>query len=87
MLAVQDKAKGNPSRTTRLAVLAAPLKPDRAPWYVWRNDVAPTLRRHFPADGWYWVPQGHGIAIYLAATYEDAVYELRTILEREAATA
>lgn len=66
--------QGRASR--RLALLAEPLKPARAPFYV-RLPVSPGLERTYPAAGWYWVPTGHSFAIYLGASFEVAAAELR----------
>lgn len=63
----------------RLAELSRPLKPEKAPYYV-RRPVPPGLERQFPADGWYWVPSGHHVAVYLAASFELAAHELHTLL-------
>lgn len=74
-----------PGRATqRLAALGAPLRPERAPWYV-RHPVPPGLERSFPADGWFWIPRGHHVAIFLGASFEIAAHELHTMVEREAA--
>jgi hypothetical protein len=59
----------------RLAQLAASLEPERAPYYV-RRPVPPGLERTFPAEGWYWVPHGHNVAVYLGASYELAYLAL-----------
>jgi hypothetical protein len=67
-------------RTRRLAALAAPLGPEKPPYYV-RRPVPPGLERSFPADGWYWVPKGHQVAVFLAASFELAAHELHTMLE------
>ena len=65
----------------RLATLAEPLLPERAPYYV-RRPVAPGLERQFPADGWYWVPADHSVAVFLGASFELASHELHSLLER-----
>lgn len=66
--------------TRRLATLAKPLKPERAPYYV-RRPVPPGLERQFPADGWYWVPAGHHVAVFLGGSFELAAHELHTLLK------
>ena len=68
--------------SNRLAVLAKPLKPEQEPWYV-RQPVTPGLERSFPAEGWYWIPQGLPAAVYLGASFEIAAHELRTLIDRE----
>jgi hypothetical protein len=65
----------------RLARLAAPLRPEREPYYV-RHPVPPGLERQFPADGWYWVPKGHVVAVYLAQSEHLAYHELLTLIKR-----
>ncbi len=65
----------------RLETLAAPLKPERAPWYV-RRPVSPGLERSFPADGWYWIPAGHPVAVFLGGSFEIAAHELYQLLEQ-----
>lgn len=76
--------EGRSSR--RLAQLAAPLHPVHAPWYV-RHPVAAGLEHQFPADGWYWIPEGLVLGVYLGASYELAAHELRNLIERELARA
>lgn len=66
----------------RLAALAAPLKPEKPPWYV-RRPVSPGLERSFPADGWYWIPPHGRVAVFLAASFELAAHELHTMLEQQ----
>lgn len=68
--------------STRLGTLAKPLKPERTPWYV-RWPVSPGLERSFPAEGWYWIPAGHPVAVYLAASFESAAHELRNMIDAE----
>jgi hypothetical protein len=67
----------------RLETLAAPLAPERPPYYV-RLPVNPGLEASFPAAGWYWVPAGHQFAVYLAASFETAAVQLHQ-LNQEAA--
>jgi hypothetical protein len=62
-------------------VLAGPLRPVHAPWYV-RHPVPAGIERQFPADGWYWVPSGHHVAIYLGSNYEIAAHELRLLVKQ-----
>jgi len=64
----------------RLAALARPLRPEKDPWYV-RRPVEPGLERSFPADGWYWIPEGHPVAVFLGASFELAAHELHSLLE------
>jgi hypothetical protein len=52
-----------------------------APYYV-RRPVSPGLERSFPADGWYWVPAGHHVAVFLGASFELAAHELHTMVEQ-----
>jgi len=66
----------------RLQALSKPLKPEKAPWYV-RLPVPPGLERQFPADGWYWVPAKHHVAVFLGASFEIAAHELHTQIEQE----
>lgn len=73
-------ASGRAAR--RLAELAAPLKPGRAPFYV-RPPVPPGLELAFPAPGWYWVPPGHAVAVYLAYSYAGAVVRLHQLTEAQ----
>jgi hypothetical protein len=74
--------------TRRLRELAQLLEPEAPPWYVRRAELPPTLRQHFPADGWYWVPHAHHVAVYAGATEIDVALMLhRMIDEREAADA
>lgn len=66
----------------RLAELAAPLRPERAPWYV-RLPIPPGLEETFPAPGWYWVPPGHPVAVYLGASFELAAVQLHKMIAAE----
>jgi hypothetical protein len=67
----------------RLAELAGQLGATQRPFYV-RRPIPPGLRRNFPAEGWYWVPKGHNVAVYLGASELDAHYELtQQILDQE----
>jgi hypothetical protein len=78
-------AQGRASR--RLAVLAAPLAPEREPFYV-RLPVAPGLETTYQAAGWYWVPRQHHTAVYLGGGFETAalaLYRLNAEQERTAA--
>jgi hypothetical protein len=59
----------------RLASLAAPLGPERTPYYV-QLPVTPGLEQHFPASGWYWVPHGHQTAAFLGASFDIAAVQL-----------
>lgn len=61
----------------RLAQLAAGLAPERKPYYVRRAEIPIALERAFPADGWYWVPADHHVAVFLGANFEIAAAELR----------
>lgn len=70
------------SAARRLAELAAPLSPVRVPFYV-RPPVGPGLEDTFPAPGWYWVPRGHPVAVYLAYSVERAAIELHKLAEAE----
>lgn len=63
----------------RLAELAQPLEPERPPYYV-RRPIPPALERAFPAEGWYWVPAEHHVAVFLAASFEAAAATLRETL-------
>lgn len=62
----------------RLAALAAPLEPERPPYYV-RLPVPPSLSDAFPAAGWYWVPHGHHVAVFLAASWDTAAVILHQL--------
>lgn len=69
----------------RLGALAAPLSPARAPYYV-RLPVSPGLESTFPAPGWYWVPEGHTNAVFLAADAVTAAVQLHHLnINQEAA--
>lgn len=71
------------TRTAKLAGLASPLRPERAPYYVRLQSVPPGLDDVFPAEGWYWVPHGHHTAVYLAATFERAAIQLDRLVRQE----
>ncbi len=71
-----------PTKARRLATLAAPLRPERAPWYV-RLPVSPGLEETFPAPGWYWIPHDHPVAVYLGATFELAAVSLHRQIAAE----
>lgn len=62
----------------RLANLAGPLEPERDPYYV-QMPVSPGLERHFPAAGWYWIPQGHQTAVFLGASFDVAAVQLHQL--------
>lgn len=47
-----------------------------------RRPVPPGLERSFPADGWYWIPEGHHVAVFLAGSFELAAHELHNLIER-----
>jgi hypothetical protein len=66
----------------RLEQLAAALEPERGPYYV-RRPISPALEHTFPADGWYWVPRAHRVAVYLGASFEAAAVELRRQLTEQ----
>jgi hypothetical protein len=68
----------------RLANLAGPLEPERAPYYV-QLPVSPGLESHFPAAGWYWVPQGHATAVFLGASFDIAAIQLHHLNVSQAA--
>jgi hypothetical protein len=68
----------------RLAALAAPLKPEQAPFYM-RPPVPPGLETTYPAPGWYWRPHGHPVAVYLGYSFELAAHTLRRLIEEEEA--
>lgn len=67
--------------TRRLKRLAALLEPQVAPYYV-RRPLPPGLRRSFPAEGWYWVPQGHHVAVFLGASEIDAAVTLHELIDQ-----
>lgn len=67
----------------RLARLAAPLAPAKAPWFVRGHAITPGLEAQFPAEGWYWIPRGHSVAVFLARSARVGEYHLRRALERE----
>jgi hypothetical protein len=54
-----------------------------------RRPIPPGLQSTFPADGWYWMPQGHHTVVFLAASEIDAAIELdrrlTALLEDDAA--
>lgn len=68
----------------RLSALAEALQPERSPYYV-RLPVSPGLEHTFPAAGWYWVPNGHPVAVYLGASFELAAVELHSLHHQDAA--
>lgn len=68
----------------RLQALSQPLKPEKAPYYV-RRPVPPGLERQFPAEGWYWLPAGHHVAVFLGASFEIAAHELHVKIGEELA--
>jgi hypothetical protein len=76
-----DTAHGKPSKSDRLAQIAAPLKPVKSPWFQRRAPVG--LEGTFPADGWYWIPNGHATAVFLGRDAGMAEYILRGLLQRE----
>jgi hypothetical protein len=45
-----------------------------------RRPIPPALERAFPAEGWYWVPAEHHVAVFLAASFEAAAATLRETL-------
>lgn len=47
------------SKAKRLAILAGPLEPERAPWWV----AEP--RGHTPSQGWWWTPRGEQFPQFL----------------------
>jgi hypothetical protein len=67
----------------RLTALAAPLQPERPPYYV--RLPPPGLRATFPAPGWYWCPHGHPIAVYLGCSFDRAAFVLYQLLEDQEA--
>ena len=70
------------SEQERLGRLAGLLKAKRKPYYV-RHPVPPTLRAEFPAEGWYWIPAGAVVSIFLARDAFDAYHRLMSLLEAE----
>jgi hypothetical protein len=70
------------SATQRLEALARPLRPERAPYFMRMKDRPVTLRRVFPAEGWYWRPRGHPVAVFLGRNYDEARDELIEQLHR-----
>jgi hypothetical protein len=71
------------SRETKLRDLAAPLRPERLPYFQ-RADRRPvTLRRELPATGWYWRPAGHPVSVFLGRNYDEALLELVDQLQRQ----
>lgn len=75
------------TKTQRLARLAQLLHAERPPYYVRRAELPLSLWSSFPADGWYWIPNGHNIAVYLAGAYDAAVIKLQRMIEEEEADA
>jgi hypothetical protein len=75
--------------THKLARLAAPLRPERAPYFV-RLPAPPGLEGTFPAQGWYWVPTGRQVVTFLAPNFELAVvclHELHAAAQQDPETA
>jgi hypothetical protein len=56
------------------------LEPEQAPFYV-RRPLPPGLQSAFPADGWYWVPSRHHVAVYLGASEIDASVALYRMID------
>lgn len=71
-----------PSARDRLRRLAAPLHPEREPYYLRVRDRPPTLRKTFPATGWYWRPADHPVAVFLGSNEFEARDELLELLRR-----
>lgn len=72
-----------PSKQTKLIALARALEPERAPYYLAAESRPVTLRRELPATGWYWVPHGHPVAVFLGRNYDEARDELVDQLRRQ----
>jgi hypothetical protein len=68
----------------RLGRIAKLLKAERHPYYV-RHPVPPQLRRDFPSEGWYWIPEGEKRVQFLARDAFDAYHRLMTDLEIQTA--
>jgi hypothetical protein len=66
----------------RLEQVARPLEPDRPPYYV-RLPVPPGLERTFPAEGWYWRPAGHPVAVFLGANELTAAIALHGMIQEQ----
>jgi hypothetical protein len=63
---------------SKLGQLASELGAERAPYYM--RDRPRALTRTFPAPGWYWVPSGHQIAVYLGWNYDESRDVLVTLI-------
>jgi hypothetical protein len=68
-----------PPHSRRLGRVAAPLEPDRSPYYVDRVD------RGHRAPGWYWQPAGAERPKYLGYNHILAEITLLEALDRKAA--
>ncbi|MFL5910777.1 MAG: hypothetical protein ACJ768_09455 [Gaiellaceae bacterium] len=76
-----------PTAKQRLTALARQLRPEQPPFFE-RAELRPiTLRRVYPATGWYWRPHGHPVAVFLGRNYDEARDELVELLRRDEATA
>lgn len=77
-----DARLAQQTRHQKLEEIARLIGAERSPYYVRANDLPVTLRRNFPADGWYWVPPHHHVAVFLARVYDEARDQLMELLRR-----
>jgi hypothetical protein len=73
------------TRHQKLEEIARLVGAEKEPYYVRVNELPLTLRPSFPADGWYWVPPHHHVAVFLARVYDEARDQLMELLRRQAA--
>jgi len=67
-------------RATRRLGTLAELVGGKRPFYV-RRPIPPGQQTEFPAEGWYWVPPGHHVAVYLGGSEIDATIALYRLIE------
>lgn len=66
-------------RATRRLAQLADVAGGTHPWYV-RRPIPPGQQAFFPAEGWYWVPPGHDVAVYLGGSEIDATIALHRLI-------
>ena len=65
------------SYARRLWKLAGELEPVRLPWY----ESQPRWNSPTPSPGWWWIPKGHELPVYLGHNHVVAEVQLRTLLD------
>ena len=71
-----ERSPAQESKTRKLARLARPLRPARAPWYV--QHAAPGT----PLAGWWWQPCDAERPLPLAINYDAAVIAIAAQLDQ-----